>query len=113
MTPEVTKIGNKLFDKVEFASQKVELGIIQDIIALSKQGQDLNTNASDGLDRALVLYNESLKPLNASKKLIDKVKSDATALGLEIPNETIAIFNRIDSFINNSNSAIKQIRAIV
>ena len=27
MTPEVTKIGNKLFDKVELGSHKVELGV--------------------------------------------------------------------------------------
>jgi hypothetical protein len=30
MTPEVKKIGNKLFDKVELGSHKVDLGIIQE-----------------------------------------------------------------------------------
>jgi vacuolar-type H+-ATPase subunit D/Vma8 len=31
MNPEVKKIGNKLFDKVELSSQKVELALIDDI----------------------------------------------------------------------------------
>jgi hypothetical protein len=106
-------VNNALFGKTELKSEKVELGIIQDIIALSKQGQDLNTSASSTLDRALVSYNEALKPLNSAKKLIDKVKNDSKALGLDIPSETLSLFDRIDSFISNSNSAIKQIRAIV
>ena len=112
MRNELNNITSKLF-KTDLATQKVELGIIQDIIALSKQGQDLNTDASSTLDRALVGYNESLKPLNSAKKLIDKVKNEAKSLGLDIPAETLSIFDRIDSFINNSNNAIKQIRAIV
>jgi len=31
MTPEVKKIGNKLFDKVELGSNKIELALIDDI----------------------------------------------------------------------------------
>lgn len=31
MNPEVKKIGNKLFDKVELASHKIELALIDDI----------------------------------------------------------------------------------
>lgn len=113
MTPQEKNVFGKLSTKTELGTHKLELGIIQDIIAISKQGQDLNTNASSALDRALVLYNESLKPLNSANKLIDKVKNDSKALGLDIPAETLSLFNRIDTFINNSNNAIKQIKAIV
>ena len=43
MNPEVKKIGNKLFDKVELSSQKVELAkSITDIQAAYQKGLDLN-----------------------------------------------------------------------
>ena len=106
-------IYNKLQDKTELAKHKVELGIIQDIIKLLSQGQDLNTNASSALDRTLVLYQESLKPLRSANALIEKVKNDAKVLGIEIPKETLSIFERVTSFTDSSNNALKQIKSIV
>lgn len=103
---------DKLVDKTELAKHEVQLGIVQDILKLLSQGQDLNTNASSALDRTLVLYQESLKPLRSANTLIEKVKNDAKALGLDIPKETLSIFERVDSFFNSSNNALKQIKAI-
>ena len=103
---------DKLADKTELAKHEVNLGIVQDILKLLSQGQDLNTNASSALDRTLVLYQESLKPLRSANALIEKVKNDARALGLDIPKETLSIFERVDTFINSSNNALKQIKAI-
>jgi hypothetical protein len=111
MTTE--KLVNKaLFGKTELASQKVELGIIQDIIALSKQGQDMNTTAASMLDNAKVKYSESLKPLQSAKKLIDKTYNDAKALGIEIPKETLVVFDRVDSFIANTTNALGKLNQI-
>jgi predicted phage tail protein len=43
MNPEVTKIGNKLFNKVELSSQKVELAkSLTDILTAYQKGLDLN-----------------------------------------------------------------------
>ncbi len=75
---------DRLSDKTELAKHEVQLGIVQDILKLLSQGQDLNTNASSALDRTLVLYQESLKPLRSANTLIEKVKNDAKALGLDI-----------------------------
>jgi dihydroxyacetone kinase len=112
MNPEVKKIGNKLFDKVELASTKVELGIIQDIIALSKEGQDMNTTAASMLDNAKVKYAESLKPLQAAKKLADKALNDAKTLGIEIPSQTLTAFDRVDSFIASTTNALAKLNQL-
>jgi len=40
MTPEVTKIGNKLFDKVELASQRIELALGQDLMTAEENLKD-------------------------------------------------------------------------
>ena len=44
MNPEVKKIGDKLFDKVELASQKVELALADDIKALIGKYKGLDDN---------------------------------------------------------------------
>jgi hypothetical protein len=44
MTPEVTKIGNKLFDKVELASQRIDLAIIDDLKKGISEGQKQEAN---------------------------------------------------------------------
>ena len=105
-------IYNKLQDKTELAKHEVELGIIQDIISLSKQGQELNTNASSDLDNAKVRYTASLKPLQQAKKLMDKAYADTKALGIEIPKETLSIFDRVDSFIASSTNAIAKLNQL-
>jgi hypothetical protein len=105
-------IYNKLQDKTELAKHEVQLGIIQDILGLLGQGQDLNTSASSIVDNARIKYSESLKPLQQSKKLMDKVFVDAKALGIEIPKETLNIFKRVDSFIASSTNALAKINQL-
>ena len=44
MNPEVKKIGNKLFDKVELASQRIDLAIIDDLKKGISEGQKQEAN---------------------------------------------------------------------
>jgi hypothetical protein len=44
MNPEVKKIGNKLFDKVELASHKIDLAIIDDLKKGISEGQKQEAN---------------------------------------------------------------------
>lgn len=110
-------IKQEVFSKItELAKEqevhKVEFGMIQDVISLLKQGQDMNTSASSMLDSAKVKFNDSLKPLQSAKKLMDKVYADSKSLGLEIPRETLAIFDRVDSFIASSTDSISKLNQI-
>jgi hypothetical protein len=82
--------------------ERVELGIIQDIIKVFREGRDQFTTAASMEDRALEEYSNSLKTLLQAQKLSEKAKSDAKSLGLEIPNETQRIFNQIDEFIKEA-----------
>ena len=103
MNPELTKIGNKLFDKVEFASQKVELGILQDLQALFDKGFNMIKEANAEKQKVKNMYSQALIILdqnipaqadNAIKKAIDldatevadkfkKLKNDAEKLSSE------------------------------
>jgi hypothetical protein len=90
MTPEVKKIGNKLFDKVELSSVKVDLAINDDVqkaynqaIEARKKSLDVYMAAKKAVDDALVemknlrSINENALPLFA--------KFDALIKELGIP----------------------------
>ena len=62
MNPEVKKIGNKLFDKVELTSQKVELAF--DFSTIIKQTDDAlkgTSSATDKLNKAAATFIEAKK----------------------------------------------------
>jgi hypothetical protein len=88
MTPEVTKIGNKLFDKVELESQKVELGLTQDIVAVLKQISSEMINAE-----------KTINNLSSLKKQTDeqKVKAEESMKNLvSLYNKGLPIYDKID-----------------
>jgi|TARA_R100000479_G_scaffold172042_1_gene116211 hypothetical protein len=93
---------SKRISKMLFSKERVELGIIQDIIKVFREGRDQFTTAASMEDRALEEYSNSLKTLLQAQKLSEKAKSDAKSLGVEIPNETQRIFNQIDEFIREA-----------
>ena len=92
MNPEVKKIGNKLFDKVELGSHKIELGLIDDF---NKDYQKIN-DVFFKTETSVVDYNELANKiasdfnsagqilLTANKKFEDVLKS-AKDLGIELP----------------------------
>jgi hypothetical protein len=92
MNPEVTKIGNKLFDKVELSSQKVELALIDDL----RKSAELTKSKSNSLYDSI---NESKKWAERSKEnyanlikqhvdflaVVKKIEAMAKDLGIAIP----------------------------
>ncbi len=105
MNPEVTKIGNKLFDKVELSSQKIELGILQDLQENINKGVALGDKTKQQLtvaDNQLKTKRETEKKLAAEEIELKKQ--------LEIldtySQDTKAFYNRAkplyDNFINQA-----------
>jgi hypothetical protein len=99
MTPEVTKIGNKLFDKVELASQRIELGLIDDINKLKIEANNIEDSAVSEIKKSIsILDNASNildKAILSSKSVIDqidKAKIMAKELGIDLPNNIDASY---------------------
>lgn len=106
MNPEVTKIGNKLFDKVDLASVKVDLANLKDLqVASSKVTKDLSSGQKykDQLDKlkneAATLakkfndFSASAKtgmPLSANLwSMIKEIENAARELGLDASNTPV------------------------
>lgn len=89
MTPEVKKIGNKLFDKVDLASQKVELALADDIKALIGKYKGLDDNVKTAKGKAvngLISYVDNIRGAyqNAQQAvdMISQLEAKSKELGL-------------------------------
>jgi hypothetical protein len=135
MTPEVKKIGNKLFDKVELASKKIELGIVEDIAKISNDANQLvKTLANDKIallnadkeitqakkNVALVEKNadkivaDSDKNLSKGSSLLPKIgtildKADAAAKGLGLDAKAIPGYAELDKLYFALETAQKEV----
>lgn len=118
--------------KTELASQKVELGIIDDISKLKKESQKFlaDSNKSDAAvqkavaqikDKAQFWMNNKKFAANLEKRangLMDKYEKAAKELGLDVKNspaskeffEILDIGSQIDDNIQNMASSIKSIK---
>jgi hypothetical protein len=88
MTPQEKNVFSKLFTKTELASQKVELGLTQDIVAVLKQISSEMINAE-----------KSVNNLSLLKKQTDeqKVKAEEAMKNLvSLYNKGLPIYNKID-----------------
>ena len=72
----------------KFSTQKVDLGIMQDIISDYKKGIDLFTSAKSTMDRASEI-------LDATEKIYEKAERQAKDLGIDMPSQTSKLGNRI------------------
>jgi hypothetical protein len=108
MTPEVKKIGNKLFDKVELASQRIDLAIIDDLKKGISEGQKQEANLYSDFKNSLnsviqqaraieVKYNTLLSNINEP---LFQSEKQAKELGLD--------FKQTD-FYKQAQSIIKAI----
>ena len=126
MTPEVTKIGNKLFDKVELASQRIELGLIDDINKLKIEANNIEDSAVSEIKKSIsILDNASNildKAILSSKSVIDqidKAKIMAKELGIDLPNnidasykyyqDNIKLYTLMKNTISSFNTKINSI----
>ena len=88
MTPQEKNVFGKLFTKTELASQKIELGLTQDIVAVLKQISSEMINAE-----------KSVNNLSLLKKQTDeqKVKAEEAMKNLvSLYNKGLPIYNKID-----------------
>ena len=107
MKSNIEKVYSKLPQKKHnFRKHKVDLGIVQDIIQVFKEGQDQFTTAASMEDRALEEYENSLETLLRAEELINEAYSQAQDLGVEIPSETQRIFERVNSFISSAQDKL-------
>jgi len=101
MNPEVKKIGNKLFDKVELSSTKVELGISEDMSKLTSEAEAMLTK---------------LRNDNNSLRNADKAISDAITQGQKLKSEALknissaeSIMKKIPSILNKAEASAKDL----
>ena len=118
MTPELKKIGNKLF-KTELGSYKVELGLIQDIdssmgnaVKVFQKSFELLQNAKKALSDAKTEYNLTIGKYNESLKLAENTLSKVKELGLDVPEKQLQDkINNIKNQIKSAELSIKNINS--
>jgi hypothetical protein len=87
MNPEVKKIGNKLFDKVELASQKVELANINEFTKKTVETENLYKQFNDVYAQLEKLVPSVIKNGDAYLKSLDD--------NMDISNELFSKFKEI------------------
>lgn len=87
MNPEVKKIGNKLFDKVELESQKVELANINDFTKKTIETENLYKQFNDVYAQLEKLVPSVIKNGDAYLKSLDD--------NMDISNELFSKFKEI------------------
>ena len=90
--------------RTELASEKIELGLMQDAIAEYKKGVDVFQDAKGMEDKIKDTYKDSLKFLKEAQKKSNKVKTNAKDLGVDIPKTTLNLFERIDSYVDEATT---------
>ena len=83
-------IYKNLFGKTELNSNRVELGLAQDLLQEYKKGVDLFTDAQSTMDYAL----ESLK--------------QASELGIDVTEGVKRLGDNLDSFIESATNILKK-----
>ena len=102
------KYGKK--KEVELASEKVELGIVDDFTKVFEKALDENERIGktliDALSKAEGKYKSIISDYENAIKLGDKAQSSAKELGVELP---AAFKNKIDS----SKAGVKEVRTLI
>ena len=80
----------KVWAELSAKPQKVELGIIQDVIKEYKQGMDLFTSGFSSIDRASEI-------LTQAERLYEKAEQQAKDLGVDMGSQTEKFGNKLKS----------------
>jgi len=81
--------------EAKLASQKVELGVVQDIISSAQTIFTRNNNAFELIDKSKVIYKETLLIAKDAQNKIDKLKQAVKELGVELTIRDISLIERI------------------
>ena len=109
---------NRLFaeDKVELASERVELGLVEDIqkdYAKYSKSQ-INGNAKtfavvESAKQAIALYQQAIKDYALVTNQINYIKKQTTDLGVPLPATVNALDKEVASNISYMNNRIKNL----
>jgi hypothetical protein len=95
MTPQEKQVFSKLFPKTELGTHKVELGLIDDLKALTTgtdQGANYYSDVKTALNNVMKVAQQSEMKLNSEisniNSLLGKIESQAKDLGLDINQQT-------------------------
>ena len=83
--------------EAKLASQKVELGVVQDIISFVQSIQTKNNNAFELIDKTKMIYKESLLLSKDAQNKIDKLKQVVKDLGIELTIRDLSLIERVKS----------------
>jgi hypothetical protein len=92
------EVFNKLFkeDIIEFSTQKVELGLSQDLLRDYKEAVNKFTDAESTMDKALEM-------LKNAKKIYNEIEQKSKELGFKVDSEVSKLGNNLDSFIKSAS----------
>ena len=92
------EVFNKLFkeEKTELATQKIELGLAQDLLKDYKKAVDKFTDAESTMDRALEM-------LKNAKKTYNEIEQKSKELGVKVDSGVSKLGNNLDSFIKSAS----------
>ncbi len=102
MTPELKKIGNKLF-KTELGSHKVDLALVDDIDKFFKDALNFKSQYKGSSEKLIQSVQNAKRDIQNyrdtlidSGKLITDLKNKSKELGLELPKDIISKQEIID-----------------
>ena len=92
------RVFNKLAeeDKVELATQKVELGLAQDFMQDYKKAVDKFTNAASTMNKALEM-------MKNAKKVFNKLEAKSKELGINLDSNIRELGVNLDLFIKSAS----------
>jgi hypothetical protein len=107
---------NSLFGKTELASQKIELGVVDDIVKEKEKysksvmaGNSKSNSVVDNAKAAISLYQQAIKDYTFIINQVNAVKKQAAQLGFDIPPK----INQVEQEVNSSLAYMdKRIKAL-
>ena len=106
------QIEKEITDKVmtKLASEKVELGLIDDSIKLYKKGLSTFDNASKVRQEAARQYIDAKDEFDTAIKTIEKTQKAVKDLGLPMPSELKTAFEDSKRLSKLSDTFVKELR---
>ena len=99
MTPEVTKIGNKLFDKVELASERIELALVDDL-----------KNVLNGIENDSIYetYSETIK-ISSDLEVLKKKANDRYSLNEKVVQASFSRIKLAEQYLATAERISKEL----
>ena len=97
------RIYNKLADKVELASERIELSVVDDVRDAAKRGKKIQKE----LQSDLIKYNGLLRAGDIMNKKLGEVEKLAKELGIKPPAEFKKLQEMADEMLKQGNALKK------